>query len=148
MLSTPPPPHLEIFFRQQVTWTTLLGGGNNLDHVYLNGDMGIEVKNNQPFYSDHCGNLVNLLPDEKKEQSSFVVVLFVILKFKLIVLFNESILQNFNFSQFQFCKKEFRTSVLIRIFFQPKCKKYSAYPEKPILLKPFSVLSPLSEYRF
>ena len=63
MLSTPPPPHLEIFFRQQVTWTTLLGGGNNLDHVYLNGDMGIEVKNNQPFYSDHCGNLVILLPD-------------------------------------------------------------------------------------
>ena len=29
--------------RQQVTWRTLLGGGN-LDHVYLKGDMGIELK--------------------------------------------------------------------------------------------------------
>ena len=28
-------------FRQQVTWPTLLGGGNNLDHVCLKGDMGI-----------------------------------------------------------------------------------------------------------
>ena len=31
-------------FRQQVTWPTLLGGGNNIDPVYLKGDMGIEVK--------------------------------------------------------------------------------------------------------
>ena len=30
-------------FRQQVTWPTLLGGGNNIDPVYLKGDMGIEV---------------------------------------------------------------------------------------------------------
>ena len=45
--------------RQQVTWRTLLGGGN-LDHVYLKGDMGIEVKNHQPFYSDHCANLAKI----------------------------------------------------------------------------------------
>ena len=31
-------------FRQQVTWQTLLGGGKNLDHVYLKGNMGIEVQ--------------------------------------------------------------------------------------------------------
>ena len=32
----------------QLTWLTLLGG-NNLDHVYLNGDMSIEVKNPRTF---------------------------------------------------------------------------------------------------
>ena len=31
-----------------------------LDHVYLMGELDIEVNKHQPFYSDHCANLVRL----------------------------------------------------------------------------------------
>ena len=31
-----------------------------LDHVYLMGELDIEVKKHQPFYSDHCANLVTI----------------------------------------------------------------------------------------
>ena len=43
----------------------------NVHHVYLKslkGDISIEVKNHQPFYSDHlCEPVENLLLDEKKK---------------------------------------------------------------------------------
>ena len=74
-------------FRQQATWPTPLGG-NNLDHVYLKGDMSIEIKKHQPFYCDHFENL-NLLDEKKKILTrslpeaileQFCSVLFVILK--------------------------------------------------------------------
>ena len=45
-------------FRQQVTWQTI--HGVNLNHAYLKSDMGIEVKNHQPYYSDHCENLMRI----------------------------------------------------------------------------------------
>ena len=41
-------------------------GGNKLDHVYLKGDMSIEIKNPQPFYIYHCANLVRIYYDKKK----------------------------------------------------------------------------------
>ena len=43
-------------FRKQVTWLTLLGG-NNLDHVYVKGDMSFEIKNQLSFFSDHTDQL-------------------------------------------------------------------------------------------
>ena len=46
-------------FQQHITWPTFLRG-NILDHVYLMGELDIEVKKHQPFYSDHCANLVRL----------------------------------------------------------------------------------------
>ena len=55
-------------FRREVTWPTL-HGGNSLDHVYLKGDMCIEVINHKTFYSDHCAKLVRIsyyILDEKK----------------------------------------------------------------------------------
>ena len=36
-------------FRQQVTWPTLLGSGNNQDYLYLKSYMRIDVKNFQLF---------------------------------------------------------------------------------------------------
>ena len=42
-------------------------GGNKLDHVYLKGDMSIEIKNPQPFYIYHCANLVRIYYDKKKD---------------------------------------------------------------------------------
>ena len=58
-------------FRQQVTWPTLLRGGNNLDHVYLKGYIGIKSKNHQPFLR---GPGENLLQDEKKKSHKILVV--------------------------------------------------------------------------
>ena len=43
--------------RFQSPLTNALGGGNNLVHLYLKGDMGIEEKKN---ISLHCANLVRI----------------------------------------------------------------------------------------
>ena len=51
-------------FRQQVTWPTLLEGGNNLDHGYLKGDMGSEVQKPSTFLQwSLCEPGENLLLD-------------------------------------------------------------------------------------
>ena len=50
-------------FRQQVTWP-MLHGGNNLDHVYLKGDMIHKLSTFLQW--SHCKPGENLLLDEKK----------------------------------------------------------------------------------
>ena len=86
-------------FRQQVTWPTLLGGGYTLDHVYLKVDMGNGHWGQPSTFLQWslCGE--NLLLDEKKifarslakrlKLSSFVMVLFVILKCRSNVSFDK-----------------------------------------------------------
>ena len=49
-------------------WPTVVWGGNSLDHVYLKGEMGIEVQKPSTFLqSSLCEPDENLLIDEKKK---------------------------------------------------------------------------------
>ena len=46
----------------------------NLDHVYLKGDMGIEVKNHQPFYRDKKKIRTRSLAEAKLQQFVMIIL--------------------------------------------------------------------------
>ena len=57
-------------YTQNQSWVIkVLILGNNLDRVYLKGDIGIKVKNNQPFYSYHCENMVRISYKMRRKKS-------------------------------------------------------------------------------